>query len=330
MKTPNYSRIVLPGLFVGLGALVCWQFYPGATPMRDSVNDGQSLESADAQGVLKQVSQAGSEMPNVAGQQAEAEARPLNRATVQEAAEEASGDLLKRLDGALARHPNVKMITQENVYDFSKGDGGNVDSNLEEALRHFLEWAGQSRAQVETIKNKSKAWAQEVFGRSVKDGYVLYDFDKIRDGLLLRNLEKIQERNALRDFRAPAGINLPRLIKQWWTVREDVSLDSEVLYPVAFSKEPSLNDLRKAFSLRGASLASTKWKAVDDFAAAYEGPEGDENFKPIAKALKSSGIRQRFYFSGGGEGRGGQWSTNILLVVDEHNQAWGFQMGYSE
>jgi hypothetical protein len=332
MITPGYPRIVLSGLFVALSAVLCWRFYPGssALSLRDALKDSSGLEAADAESALKDVRGAGAKMPDIAGKQVEAEARPLARATAEEAAEEAAHELVRRLDKALALNPDVKMLTRGNIYQLSKGEGGNADSRLEEAFKHILEWLGQSRVQVETIRSKAKPWALEVFGRNVKNGYVVYDFEKIRTDLLLRSLEKVQQRNALRDFKAPAGINLEKLHKQWWTVREHNNFDMEILYPVAFSALPSLKDLGKAFPLRGARLTSAKWKAIEDFAEASDGPEGDENFKPIASALKGSGIRQRFYFSGGGEYRGNPWSTNILLVIDEHNQAWGFRMGYSE
>ena len=81
-----------------------------------------------------------------------------------------------------------------------------------------------------------------------------------------------------------------------------------------------------ARKLRGLSLVSSGYHAISDFASAYEGPESDPDFAPIATALRKRSIKKRFYFAGGGD----EWTSNVLIVVDEHGQAWGMQMGYSE
>jgi hypothetical protein len=66
--------------------------------------------------------------------------------------------------------------------------------------------------------------------------------------------------------------------------------------------------------------------AIDDFGAAQEGPGGSAKFGPLAKILKSHGIKKRWYFHFEGE----NWSRNVLLVLDDQAQMWGFMMGYSE
>jgi len=80
-----------------------------------------------------------------------------------------------------------------------------------------------------------------------------------------------------------------------------------------------------ARKLRGLSLVSSGYHAISDFASAYEGPESDPDFAPIATALRKRSIKKRFYFA-----RQGDWSSNVLIVVDQYGQAWGMQMGYSE
>jgi hypothetical protein len=60
-------------------------------------------------------------------------------------------------------------------------------------------------------------------------------------------------------------------------------------------------------------------------AAASEGPNNDPAFAPIRTALRKSSIKKRFYFA-----YSGMWSSNVLIVIDQHGQAWGMQMGYSE
>ena len=80
-------------------------------------------------------------------------------------------------------------------------------------------------------------------------------------------------------------------------------------------------------AMRQLAVKDTDASTLDDFAAADEGPNGSVKFKPIQTSLKHSyGIKKRWYLTGGGE----DWSRNVLIVMDEKNQLWGFMMGYSE
>ena len=91
--------------------------------------------------------------------------------------------------------------------------------------------------------------------------------------------------------------------------------------------DPAQQGWDQHFGYGRLSMLSFAWDAVDDFAAAGEGPDGSAKFKPIAETLKHSiGIKKRWYLAGGGDG----WSRNVLIVMDEKNQLWGFMMGYSE
>ena len=120
---------------------------------------------------------------------------------------------------------------------------------------------------------------------------------------------------------------LAALRAQWREVEGENALDSDFLRPVKVDREPSLTEIKKHFGYSRLSMQSFAWDAVDDFAAADEGPNGSVKFKPIQTSLKHSyGIKKRWYLTGGGE----DWSRNVLIVMDEKNQLWGFMMGYSE
>jgi hypothetical protein len=71
------------------------------------------------------------------------------------------------------------------------------------------------------------------------------------------------------------------------------------------------------------------YDAIDDFWQSQEGPEGHPAFEPIADMLGSAGITKRYYLFAGGYDYG-PWTRNYLVVIDEHDQMYGFMMGYSE
>ena len=72
-------------------------------------------------------------------------------------------------------------------------------------------------------------------------------------------------------------------------------------------------------------------EAIDDFMESEEcvASANPHDFAPIATALHGSGIKKRFSFAGRSSGDFG-WSRHYIVVIDEHNQVWGFQSGYSE
>jgi len=159
------------------------------------------------------------------------------------------------------------------------------------------------------------------------DGVV---FDESRS-TFWQDLSDTEDANAMARMKKPRGIDPAELRVQWDKVRQDTTLDRDFHNPVTFSDgalegRSLFRSLRAAFPLRSTRLVSTGQNAIRDFGEAQEGPEGDPEFTPVASLLRKTSIRKRFYFSGGGEG----WSTNMLIVIDQHNQVWGLRMGYSE
>lgn len=199
--------------------------------------------------------------------------------------------------------------------------------DLGEIVNGVLEMKGLTEATPSTIIDAMPLWAKPKLTAATVAGYV--DLEKA-PLLFYDDITRVRLANAMAREQDPTGIDLAQLRSQWNMVRESTTLDRTYLNPVTFragALEGSdiFKNLRAAFPLRGLSLVSTGLDAVSDFAAASEGPDGDSAFGPIGTALKKSSIRKRFYYS-----RQGSWSSNVLIVIDEHGQAWGMQMGYSE
>jgi hypothetical protein len=206
------------------------------------------------------------------------------------------------------------------------------DYDLDDIVLGVLESLGKTTATPSEVVDGLVDWAKPQLQASSSSGYVqLRDLDLI----FYDDLMKTRDANAREKELDPAGVDIAALVDQYKEVQNWTTLDRAWLNPVKFPAGaldgPDIwKYLRAAFPLRYLSLVSTGYSAVRDFGAADEGPEGDHAFDPIATALRKQSIKKRFYYSGGGEIAGNGWSSNVLIVVDEHGQAWGMQMGYSE
>ncbi len=199
--------------------------------------------------------------------------------------------------------------------------------DLGEIVNGVLEMKGLAEATPSTIIDAMPLWAKPKLTAATVAGYV--DLEKA-PLLFYDDITRVRLANAMAREQDPAGIDLAQLRSQWNLVRDATTLDRAYLNPVTFRAgvldgSDLFKNLRAAFPLRGLSLVSTGIDAVNDFATASEGPDNDAAFNPIKTALKKPSIRKRFYYA-----RQGSWSSNVLIVVDEHGQAWGMQMGYSE
>jgi hypothetical protein len=247
-------------------------------------------------------------------------------------------DVLKMHDASVAKaiaectkaHPEVTSISAQTTYEFTKTDPYNppfdylsFGIDLGDMLR-----GSQASIPVSELGKALHDWAAALIAPTTgTDGVIdqakFYGLQSY--GGLYQAYEKSTEENALTRAKAPTGIDIRALREQWNEVRSGTTLDSRFLLPVAVTGEPSLADVRKAYAGR-VDFISWGNDAVRDFAAAGEGPNGDPAFKPIADALLGRGVTKRWYFAGANSA----WSTNILVVLDDKNQLWGFQMGYSK
>jgi hypothetical protein len=248
----------------------------------------------------------------------------LDRATADQVADTFKATFDRQLAECLAAHPSITTITKNNISTLTSI--GNVHYiDLGDALEKMLEDKGQQSARVTTLKSYARTWALAKLAPHVKDGKVA--FEGVDPLAIYEAVRDTEEALSIANAEKPRGIDLAALRAQWREVEGENNLDSDFLRPVKVDREPSLTEIKKHFGYGRLSMQSFGWDAVDEFAGSHEGPAGSAKFKPIQNALKHSiGIKKRWYFTGGGE----EWSRNVLVVMDEKNQLWGFMMGYPE
>lgn len=236
-----------------------------------------------------------------------------------------------RIDASATKITPAILDRFDEVDTQSEGSNGNgpcrESYDLQQIAGGVLDANAMPEASVTQIANRLPAWITPQLEPAVVAGIVE---DKDLPLLWYSDVQRTREANARSREKNPTGVSLSAIRSAWSEVRNETTLDRAYLNPVTFPAgaldgSDVFKYLRKAFPLRSLTLQSTGIAAVDDFAAADEGPENDPAFKPIATALKKSGIKKRFYFA-----RTGSWSSNVLIVVDNKGQAWGMQMGYSE
>ncbi len=233
----------------------------------------------------------------------------------------------QRID-ATATRLSKNVASQFITVAIQTTDGACDDwSTLSDLVGGVLDTNGLTDATPTQLISKITGWVKPQLTAATTDGYVEAEKAPL---LFYSDIMAVRDANARALEVNPTGVSLTAIRTAWDDVRDETTLDRAYLNPVKFPAgaldgTQAFKYLRAAFPLKTLTLQSTGYAAISDFAAANEGPEGDPAFKPIATALKKSSITKRFYFA-----RQGDWSSNVLIVVDNKGQAWGMQMGYSE
>jgi hypothetical protein len=248
----------------------------------------------------------------------------LDQATPSQVADTFEATFVEQLDACFAAHPSIRMVTKNNISDLTSiGSLHYID--LGQALRSMLDDKGQQSARPSTLKGYARTWALAKLAPHVKDGKVA--FEGVDPLAIYEAVRDTEEALSIANAEKPRGIDIAGLRAQWIEVEGENNLDSDFLRPVKVDRVPTLGEIKKHFGYGRLSMESFGWDAVDDFATAGEGPDGSAKFKPIQTELKHAlGLKKRWYFAGVGS----DWSRNVLVVMDEKNQLWGFMMGYSE
>ena len=267
---------------------------------------------------------------------ASAKAR-LDRSTAAEVATTFTKTFHAELDACFAAYRSEIDATATSIsavvaatFTRLSNDGCNNSYEVAEVSEGVLATLGRSTAKVGDVKAAVNGWALPQLKASTVNGFVsigkasLTFFDAII---------ATQTTNAVAREQDPAGVKLDDIRATWNDITHNSNLDHTYLNPVQLtsaqvngSSTTLFRALRKQFPLNTAVLLETGNNATTAFHGVSEGLNDDPDFAPIQTALAKRSITKRFFFAGGGD----EWSTHVLIVIDQHNQAWGFQMGYSE
>jgi hypothetical protein len=250
----------------------------------------------------------------------------LDRVTPAEIASAHARSLQKDIQRCVAGNPAIVAVDAGNLGAFYRPG---VDSYwaVKSAVEGMLAEPGVTSIPVATLAAAVEPWATRVLSSSVDaDGFYVRPAG---DTLRFYEAEMAtREAKALGLAMLPGGKSLAEIRAQWAEVQSAAgTLDSYWLNPVKVAGEPDLADVRKAMNMHIAMHFSA-WgnDAVDSFYETHEGPAEAPEFEPIRTFLKTSAIKKRWFFEGGGD----EWSHHYLVVLDEHDQLWGMSMGYSE
>ena len=131
--------------------------------------------------------------------------------------------------------------------------------------------------------------------------------------------------------RDPAGVHLDDIRLAWPEVRSETTSSSVFLNPIKFPASALTAARRVAsmeamFPLHGTELVASGAAAVTAFAEHPEAADDDERFGPIADLLAARSIRHQLFFSGSAA----YFSNQVLVLIDEHGQAWALQRHSNE
>lgn len=248
----------------------------------------------------------------------------LGVCTPAEAADAADELLNRYLDECIENSPDIDLITADNLYEFTT-HGYMSYMDLHEAIEGIMESLGVAEIAPEDLRPHFRSWVLPLI-ETDEEGHAVWRTAPL---VVYSAIEIAEKRNAFAAAADPEGVDIEQLSTQWDEVTRGSMLDHDFILPVQLSKDPTFAEIRKYVHGRWVMDWSWGYGAIDDFWQSQEGPEGHPAFEPIAEMLKSRGIKKRYYMFDAGDGYG-PWSRNYLVVVDEHQQMYGFMMGYSE
>ncbi|MFO0738856.1 MAG: hypothetical protein U0270_23355 [Labilithrix sp.] len=249
----------------------------------------------------------------------------LDRVTPADVASTFAASMRADLGQAMAHNPSITEVNASNLDRFYQLGPTTWSFDLREAIEGLL--ATTASIPVRDLGARFEPWAKERLASHV-DANGFYVAPKEGD-LLFYSYEIAAREDKANSLAAkPGGQDLAAIREQWRAVqRERGNLDSAYLRPVKVLGEPTLAQIERTFHIPyEAKLVAWGNEAVASFGAAHEGPDGAPSFAPLASFLESHAIQKRWLF----QAYDSSWSTNVLVVLDDQGQLWGFQMGYSK
>ncbi len=226
--------------------------------------------------------------------------------------------------GEFLANDKAKLVTVKWVSDNAQlGELGDITLEI-------LAELGQKSAAPKTLKAASVKWAEKKLLAFQNSKKVIPDTASLKVQsvafLLWDAVEVSNQINAFKRAENPTGIDLKTLPDLFAKVRANSTLDRHFYLPVKFNRVPTAAEVQRALIKGKVTLDSSGAKAIASFWSSGEGPQGDAAFKPLASIFNKNSISARYFFTASGD----NWSRQILIVVDQHDQAYGVELGYSE
>lgn len=192
-----------------------------------------------------------------------------------------------------------------------------------------LDHAGVDALPVDELPPHIGGWGRPWLDQATVDSGRI-DLDLVHFEIA-RDVIRVQDDNARRRERDPAGVHLDDIRLAWPEVRSETTSSSVFLNPIKFPASALTAARRVAsmeamFPLHGTELVASGAAAVTAFAEHPEAADDDERFGPIADLLAARSIRHQLFFSGSAA----YFSNQVLVLIDEHGQAWALQRHSNE
>ena len=238
------------------------------------------------------------------------------------------------------KESTAKTLTQRVIDSFESNYPYNGD-----LIDDYCAQPGEAKVVIETlfqIHNRYQVYPSELKSWIYKwalleletmsvDGYVA---DQIVDTIFYDALVATMEQNANAREKNPQAFKIQDLRNQWGKISKQTKLDTSFLPPVLITEdlendEKVVNQILSAFSYQSLKLQSKNSDAVNEFWFSSNGLQGSPLFAPVAALISNKNIRKAYFFAGG-QTEPYVWSKSSLIIIDEFNQAYGFEIGYSE
>ncbi|MFN8791372.1 MAG: hypothetical protein ACK5Y2_07950 [Bdellovibrionales bacterium] len=137
-------------------------------------------------------------------------------------------------------------------------------------------------------------------------------------------IESIQSLKATRSgFHFAQAANLWKQAEEW----PGHSNDGYVLKAVRFSPGTSLRDIKTAILGQG----GTYYRNFDvgpEVLKNFFAPSDDRALRQLETLLRRHQRSLKFYHFYDADSRGSDWTVDVLIIIDDQNQAYGFEHNY--
>ena len=250
-----------------------------------------------------------------------------------EVADAFTRDFAARMARAVLGHPRMTMISERNLEKFCVlcPETGDYDYPLEEGIRALLRYLGRRQAPPKVLVEAAQGYMVTELEACLECGQVTGKAFQI-SGINHKLLDQCFAEAAFRQAANPAGLDLRR-VRQEWLGDLGYREERQFLYPVKFQGEPRWQEVIRAL---GMDLDSDPDrvilgdKALQAFADSEYGLEGSETFAPLQERLREGGRNGSLLKCICITYSGDAYFLEALLIVDQHQQAWGLKIFFCD